>query len=183
MKYYFYKLVNNLLSLLCSEKRTYKKLNRLLKKTPKPSILFVCMGNICRSPYGECYLNSISKHNISIKSAGLHTQDGLTANAVAREEAKKRGVNLEAHKTTVLTEELIQQHNIIFLMEPIHFLKSIFLFPSQGSKKYLLLGLLADPPLTTSITIDPYGKGIEVFENTFKTIESACNKLNNVILN
>ncbi len=181
MIYLFNRLLNNSLGLLFSEKQTLKKLDKLLTKTPTPSILFVCIGNICRSPYGECYLKSIDKHNTLVTSAGLRTHNGLSADPSANEEAKKRGLDLGAHKTSVLTKELIEMHDLILFMEPRHILKAAVNFNTKYINKYLLLGLLADPPFTTQTIDDPYGRSAEVFEATFKTIESACDKLNNLI--
>lgn len=111
----------------------------------------------------------------------MDTQDGLLANIVAIKEAKKRNLDLESHRTTALTKELIEKSDIILFMEPIHVLKSLTRFPLLNISKYYLLGLLADPPLTSKVAVDPYGRDAETFETTFQIIESACNKLNNLI--
>ncbi len=183
MTYQVYKTINSILSIFFSRSRTDEKLRKLLDSTPNPAVLFVCTGNICRSPFGEFYLKSISDSSIVIESAGTKAKNGLSANEVAKSSAQTRGINLDSHRTSVLTKELIQKHDIILLMEPMHFFQALKSFPSLGTKKFFLCGLIADKRLSTKLITDPYGRDSSIFEKVFITIESACNNLNNLITN
>jgi protein-tyrosine-phosphatase len=184
MDYYFYRLLNLLFSNLLSFRRAEIKLTKILTESPKPSILFICSGNICRSPYGECYIKSINMHNLDIKSAGLHTTNGLKANIEAIAVAEKNNIDMSLHKTTALTEELLKNYDIILFMEPAHIAKAILKFPVLSNfSKYILLGQLAEGTLRTNLISDPYGLGQDVFNKTFTTIESACKNLIEIITN
>lgn len=178
MSYYSYRLLNLLFSLFFTSSSERKKVLKVTSSNPSPSILFVCKGNICRSPYGECYLKSISKHNLAIGSAGLETNDGLNANQDAIINGKNRGIDLTNHRTSILTTEKINQYDLILFMEPIQIIKALIKFPLQRNwNKYILLGELSEESLRTKVIMDPYGQDQSVFNKVFMIIESACNNL------
>ena len=64
------------------------------------SVLFVCMGNICRSPMAEgVFLSLLERHRLSerimVDSAGTHAYDlGEAPDARARQTAMQRGIDL-----------------------------------------------------------------------------------------
>lgn len=182
MSYRIKYLKNKISGLFFSESTSNRTLQRLLTSSNHPRILFICQGNICRSPYAECYLKSISGNNLEVASAGLSTRPGLKANESAIQEAKKRGLNLESHLTKVATREMIQNFDIIFCMEPTQALKITRSLTNQ-EKPALLLGLFADEDLQTKTITDPYGLSDNVFSNTFQVIESACININQIITN
>jgi Low molecular weight phosphotyrosine protein phosphatase len=57
-------------------------------------VVFVCTGNICRSPYAEAAARA---HGINAVSCGTHTRTGLPADPVAIREAALRGRDMTAH--------------------------------------------------------------------------------------
>jgi len=78
----------------------------------KVSVLFVCMGNICRSPSGEgVFQNYVEKQGfadqIHIDSAGtIAYHEGETADVRMREVAKKRGYQLNSRARKVSSTDL-----------------------------------------------------------------------------
>lgn len=86
-------------------------------------VLVVCVGNICRSPYGEHVLR---KHfpNKKVASAGIGvTKSGLEnkpADNTAIEISKVRGINLAQHCSQQLTSELCSNYDLILVMEKGH---------------------------------------------------------------
>ena len=63
---------------------------------PIRTILFVCNGNICRSP--EVYFMNEARMKglkITAKSAGIETQPGRSAHALSKEVARQQGFSLE----------------------------------------------------------------------------------------
>src|SRR5215475_9849794 len=60
-------------------------------------VVFVCSGNICRSPYAEV---AARMRGLPAVSCGTHTQTGLPADGTAIVEAARRTVDLSAHRTT-----------------------------------------------------------------------------------
>jgi len=84
------------------------------------SILFVCKGNICRSPFAACYLAARLKGRdclIEVCSAGLECEPGGKANPVASTVALQNQISLAAHVTTPVTRELIGRADLIVVME------------------------------------------------------------------
>src|SRR5262249_52510929 len=81
-----------------------RKLRRLLAANPR--ILFVCRGNICRSPFAELYarrrLDQAGLTSIEPTSAGSYPVVGRSAPDAARQVSKEFGVPLEAHRSSVL---------------------------------------------------------------------------------
>jgi protein-tyrosine-phosphatase len=63
-------------------------------------ILFVCYGNICRSPMAEGFFNALRREGDPIaESAGVGAADGGPASRLALLEMKRRGIDLRSHRT------------------------------------------------------------------------------------
>ena len=127
------------------------------------SFLFVCQGNIIRSPMAEHLFASIlenTKHNdFIIKSAGLYSGCSRDADHRAIEVAKNFGVSLEKHKSQVLTNSLINSADVIFIMDYFNEARIISSFPGVRNKLYFL-GSSSDLFDDNGIEIkDPYFGG------------------------
>jgi protein-tyrosine phosphatase len=93
------------------------------------NILFVCAGNICRSPTAEWQLKALLWENaitgMQVGSAGLIALPGNSAsfNAVraasfnAVRVAKENSISLEEHKARPITAELIDNADLVLVME------------------------------------------------------------------
>jgi len=87
---------------------------------PVRILLFVCKGNICRSPFAASYLGAKLKERdcpIEVFSAGLETKSGEKANPVASSVALQDQISLEAHVPTPVTRDLIGRADLIVVME------------------------------------------------------------------
>ncbi len=92
-------------------------------------VVFVCTGNICRSPMAEGILKDIildayQAHNsivpVEVLSAGTRTQNGHPASGHAVHVAKKHGINLNFHRSRVLTEPIMKTADLLLTMETAH---------------------------------------------------------------
>ena len=84
------------------------------------SVLFVCKGNICRSPLAEAYFRSLVEKDgrqITVRSAGLETTPGKPADAKAKAVALEHRLSLDEHATTQVHMELLDQSDLIVVME------------------------------------------------------------------
>jgi protein-tyrosine phosphatase len=62
-------------------------------------VLFVCFGNLCRSPMAAGFLNaSVSAATARAESAGVRAVDGAAPSLLAVLEMKRRGVDITAHR-------------------------------------------------------------------------------------
>lgn len=133
-------------------------------------LVFICKGNICRSAYAEVVARSLGVETIS---CGLETIESAPANDDARRAAQHRGFDLEEHRTKPVMYALIKPTDLVIVMEP---WQADFLEKNLHRKhQYSLLGLWADP--VTPHIQDPYGSGVDYFDNCFSYIEKAVHEL------
>ncbi len=78
-------------------------------------LVFVCQGNICRSPYGEACARKLG---ISAASFGLNADTGTRANISAARIAKQRGVLLDGHSATHISQFTFNIGDLILTFEP-----------------------------------------------------------------
>jgi len=108
--------------------------SRFAAVSPKSDqrLVFVCSGNICRSPLAEVYARSLGKETAS---CGLHCGDGFPADPRAREFARQQGLSLEDHKTVNVKDFEFRETDLVVVMEPSH----ITQFVEKTSKSYQLV--------------------------------------------
>ncbi len=82
-------------------------------------LVFVCSGNICRSPFGEYIAKS---KGLNAESYGLHCRGGDEADSRAIHQAKVRGVNMNKHITRHISTYIAEEGDLIIVMEPWHLL-------------------------------------------------------------
>ena len=80
-------------------------------------LVFVCSGNICRSPFGEYIAKA---KGLNAVSYGLHCRGGDKADPRAIHEASIRGVDMQNHITRNISEYKLKTGDLILVMEPQH---------------------------------------------------------------
>ena len=143
----------------------------------KTKVLFVCMGNICRSPTAEGSFRSIvSKQELSdffeIDSAGTHAYHiGKAPDSRSQQTARKYGVELSNQRARQVHESDFYYYDYIIAMDTdnIDILKSICPTDSQSEIK-LLLDYLTDASFQS--VPDPYFEG--KFDEVFEMVYAAC---------
>ena len=141
------------------------------------SVLFVCKGNICRSPLAEAYFQSLVEkegRQMTVRSAGLETTPGKPAHVNARVVAQEQGLSLEAHATTQVHKELIDQSALIIVMEIVQKNRIHRLYPKTKGK-VVLLGRF-DSVGSLEIA-DPYSGTSEDFHFCFQQMSRCCDVL------
>ena len=87
-------------------------------------VLFVCTGNICRSPLAEAYLKKLlhkgGPPNVRVSSAGIYAIPGNTTPPEGIETAAQIGLDLDSHRARPLTPETVDQADLIVVMAPEH---------------------------------------------------------------
>lgn len=126
------------------------------------NILFVCTGNTCRSPMAEAVAKSLfPKEGYNIKSAGISAAEGESASENAVLAAAEIGLDLSEHKASQLTPELIKWADIILTMTNGH--KQAVAGVSNSMKTPVFT--LAEYSGGGEDIPDPYGCGLEIYEN------------------
>ncbi len=117
-------------------------------------LLFVCTGNICRSPMAEVlalHRADLLGVQIEARSAGVLAKDGLSASRKAIRALAEHGLSLEAHRSQALTQEHLEWASRVFVMQLAHVETIQERFPDAPRAE--LLG-----PLCGTMEIDdPYG--------------------------
>lgn len=123
-------------------------------------LLFVCYGNICRSPYAERRWNAWQAETGTLppaESSGFHDHVDRPTPARFQAAARHRGVELRDHRSRRLDREQLATADVVFVMDLRNLEAVLHQFP-EALAKTLLLGALsgnADPEIP-----DPYGQPI-----------------------
>jgi len=144
----------------------------------KTSILFVCMGNICRSPTAEGVFRTIAARTglvgrVRIDSAGTHDYyTGGPPDWRATQAALKRGYDLAPLRARKVEVADFARFDRIYAMDRMNLDWLADLRP-QGSAGELALFLDVAPDLGVREVPDPYDGGPEGFERVLDLIEHA----------
>ncbi|HEX4706319.1 MAG TPA: low molecular weight protein arginine phosphatase, partial [Candidatus Udaeobacter sp.] len=139
------------------------------------SVLFVCTGNICRSPIAEGLFRRLigNRKDIEVLSAGVHAVRGQPPSLYAVQVCAKEGVDISDLRSQPLTPELIDRATHIFAMTGGHVETIQALFP-YGAEKSFLLREFEEPGTTVWRDVpDPIGLGRDVYEDCARTIKNA----------
>lgn len=136
-------------------------------------VLFVCTGNTCRSPMGEGILRDIAKKrnlDIQVKSAGLSVYDGDLAAENSKDAMAKIGIDISNHKSSQIHRDLIDESDLILTMSNTHKEAILSNFEASKSKVFTLLEYAYGVDKDIK---DPYGRSLEIYENTRDEIYEA----------
>jgi glycine hydroxymethyltransferase len=139
------------------------------------NVLFVCTGNICRSPIAEGLFRQLigNRKDIDVASAGVHAVRGQPPSLYAVEVCETGGVDISGLRSQPLTTSLVERATHIFAMTGAHLETIQLLFP-QGANKSYLLREFEEPGTTVWRDVpDPIGLGRDVYEVCARTIKNA----------
>src|SRR4026209_1588507 len=139
------------------------------------SVLFVCTGNICRSPIAEGFFRRLTgnRKDIEVASAGVHAVRGQPPSLYAVEVCAEEGTNISDLPSQPLTGALVDQATHIFAMTGTHVETIQTLFP-QSAEKTFLIREFEQPGTTVWRDVpDPIGLGRDVYEDCARIIKNA----------
>ncbi len=145
-------------------------------------VLFVCMGNICRSPTAEGVFGKLVHEAglsdvIEIDSAGTHAYHvGEPPDTRAQRHALARGVDLSLLRARRATSQDFEYFDYVLAMDEDNFQHLLQICPEQHQEK-LQLFLDYAPHLTYREVPDPYYGGAKGFDNVLDLAEHAATGL------
>lgn len=141
------------------------------------SLLVVCYGNICRSPYAAARLRELvdvqGDASFTVESAGF-ILPGRKCPEIARKIARRRGIDLEEHRSRVVDRAMLDRAGVVLVMTPEQRRQIRRDVASAGSPPVLLLGDFDEQAPPRRMILDPYGQSETVFSDVFDRIDRCC---------
>ena len=155
-----------------------------------PDILFVCLGNICRSPLAEgisrAKLNARGER-VEVASCGTgrwHIGEAPDPGSVAA--ARRKGLDISSQRARHLSEFLLDEIPLIITMDQQNLRDVRAALGTSRSREGLWLlrqfepevGVkLPRPARETDGVFDPYGSGADRFDEVYQQVERCCEAL------
>ncbi len=145
-------------------------------------VLFVCMGNICRSPTAEGVFSSLlSEHNLDEKvfvdSAGTHAYHiGSSPDNRSEQVALRRGIDISRQRARQVVEDDFVNFDYIVVMDQDNLNNLNAIVPAEFRSKLTLFMDYA-PHLSVTAVPDPYYGGKRGFESVLDLVEEASEGL------
>ncbi|HET9950089.1 MAG TPA: hypothetical protein VFQ22_14300 [Longimicrobiales bacterium] len=141
-------------------------------------VVFVCLGNICRSPYAARFLEARLTNGIRVRSAGF-IGPGRSPPETALEVARAHGLDHADHRSRVATPELLSSADVLFVFDRANArrLRQAAVRP----ERILWLGDFDPVWSGKRAIVDPWGKERDFFELTFSRIERCLVEVQSVL--
>jgi protein-tyrosine phosphatase len=151
-------------------------------ESKKSSILFVCMGNICRSPTAEGVFRHMARQagleeRFEIDSAGTHAYHvGKAPDARAQEAARRRGYDLSGLRGRQVCLADFAHFDLLLAMDRENLQNLLSVCPPEQRHKVRLL-LEYSREFEEKEVPDPYYGGTQGFERVLDMVEDAAQGL------
>lgn len=161
---------------ICLSNRSRTDRFRSFSSADMMKIMFVCLGNICRSPMAECIMTHIVRERglenkfIIASSATSDEEEGNSIYPPARRKLAEKGVEILPHSATVLERADKDKYDLIIAMEERN-VRAINRIIGNSDKVHRLLDFSSCP----RDIADPWWTGD--FEKTYRDIVEGCESL------
>jgi len=145
-------------------------------------VLFVCLGNICRSPTAEAVFRRLlvqegEDRAVEVDSAGTHAyHTGEPPDPRAIEAAARRGIDMRTLRARVVDATDFERFDLVLAMDEQNFRRLRRLAPAEHRHRLRLLLEFA-PALGRRDVPDPYYGGPTGFEDVLDLVEAASRGL------
>jgi protein-tyrosine-phosphatase len=152
---------------------------RRLAGLPAGDVVFICQGNICRSPFAEAvFERSASELGVvtfTTQSTGF-AQPGRAPPPDAIVAAREFGIDLDIHRSHPMPPHVLRNAALVVVMEHEHARRIRRRFGSRTAPM-VLLGDLDPLPIEKRDIADPWGQSQGVFETCYARIDRCVRQL------
>jgi len=150
---------------------------RLIDARPR-TLLVLCLGNICRSPYAAGVLERhLPDHEV--RSAGF-LEAGRPPPRHAVSVAAERGINLTGHLSSRVTTSLLDWADLVLVMDRAQVDRTVVL--GVGPVYVERLGDFDSGRIDTRTIIDPIDRDRDFFSRVYQRIDVCCASIAAVLL-
>jgi glycine hydroxymethyltransferase len=137
------------------------------------TILFICTGNVCRSPMAEGLFRQAAgaTGQFRVLSAGLGAVDGQPPTPHSVNAMKEIGIDISSQRSHALTADLVRQADYIFGMTHAHVDTIGLLYPAAAEKTFLLREFDDSLELFEKDIPDPIGSPYPVYVHCRQQIQ------------
>jgi len=141
-------------------------------------VLFICTGNVCRSPMAEGLLRSMAegRADLEVTSAGLGAGRGQPPSLHAVDALRAEGIDISDIRSQPVNAELLEDSDFIFTMTRDHLDMLLLLYPEMAPKARLLRFEEAAKGGRADVT-DPIGGTRDTYEACKEDIKRALPRI------
>jgi protein-tyrosine-phosphatase len=153
--------------------------NKRLAPENARSFVFVCFGNIMRSPMADALLKEAAakaKVDMRSDSAGLHAIPGNQAHAWALTAAYELGISLASHRAKLLSSEMVEQADAVFAMDLQNLAEMLNLYP-EFKNKFFMLSAYAGKQHRIAEIPDPYFGDLDTTRRCYGVLKTCIANL------
>ncbi len=143
-------------------------------------VVFICTGNVCRSPMAEGFYRQLSAADpdIRVGSAGISAFDGQAASRHSVDVMRDEGIDISGHASRMLTPLIVEQASHIFGMTRAHRDAVQMMFPAAREKVFVLREFLVGADADFDLDVcDPIGGSLDEYLRTRNLIKEALPSL------
>ena len=154
-----------------------------MSSEPKVRILFVCMGNICRSPLAEGVFRRLVaerglSESIEIDSAGTgNWHAGQPPDRRMRQTAQRHGLSLDEQRARAVKSSDLYDFDLLLMMDQDNLAAVRRLDRRKAMQDKLRLFRTFDPEPGDGEVPDPYYGGADGFEQVYRIVERTSRNL------
>ncbi|MFZ5806571.1 MAG: ribose 5-phosphate isomerase B [Verrucomicrobiota bacterium] len=138
-------------------------------------VLFICTGNVCRSPMAEGLFRDMTKGKAEAMSAGVGAMYGLPPSDHAVKVMDELKINIRDLRSKPVTEELVRKADFIVVMTQGHLDTMLMMYPRAADKIFLMCEF--DKKAREKDVADPIGLSVDVYRMCRDQIRKAMGYL------
>ena len=140
-----------------------------IRRVNPESLLFICLGNICRSPYAERVAKVRLPGGYDITSGGF-LKEGRTPPVEALNAASARGIEHGDHRSSRITSDDLREADAVFVFDRFN-VSDVKSLGGTRAERLFWLGDFDPEWAGKRAIIDPWGRTQEDFDAKFERID------------